>query len=117
MLAGGGAGAIKLSAAQHGSSVHGTVDVSSAAAGGRLEVELLASGASLASVGHGARVRVGRVVRTSLHAGAVTFSVPLDAKARHALRVHGHLALTVKITLSAPGGAPASTTRSVVVRG
>ncbi|MGA2452419.1 MAG: hypothetical protein ABSG93_02780 [Solirubrobacteraceae bacterium] len=117
LLAGGESSAITLGATQHGASVHGSIDVSQAAAGGRLEVELLARSASLAGAGHSAHVQVGRLVRSSLHAGTLTFTVSLDAKARHALRVHGRLALSVKIALAAAQGAPLTITRSVVVRG
>jgi plastocyanin len=116
LLVGGSSAAVKLGASEHGTAVHGALDVAPAAAGGRLEVALLARVASLASAGHSARVRVGRIVRSSLHAGAVTFSVPLDARARRALRLDGHLALTVEITLSAAHGAAATLTRGVVVR-
>jgi hypothetical protein len=117
LLVGGESAAIKLAGAKHGQAVHGSVDVSQAGAGGRLEVELLATRASLAGAGHSSRVRVGRLVRSSLYAGNETFTVALDAAARHALRVHGHLALTVKILLTAARVAPLTITRSVVVRG
>ncbi len=117
LLAGAQSSAVVLGATQHGESVHGSVDVSQAGAGGRLEVELLARSASLASAGHSSRVQVGRAVRTSLPAGTVTFRVAIDAGARHALRVHRRLALSVKITLTAPHRSPVVLTRSVVLRG
>ncbi len=117
LLVGGQSSAIKLATTQHGQSVHGSVDVSQAAAGGRLEVELLATHASLASAGHRSQVQVGRVVRSSLHAGTATFTVSLDARARHALRSAGHLALTVRIVLAPASGSPVTITRSVLVRG
>jgi len=117
LLVGGGSAGLKLAGAQHGRAVHGSVDVSQAGAGGRLEVELLATRASLAAAGHPSHVRVGRLVRSSLYAGTETFTVALDAAARHALRVHGHLALTVKVLLTAAHGSPLTLTRSVVVRG
>jgi hypothetical protein len=94
--------------------VHGSLAVSQAAAGGRLEVDLLAARASLASAGH-TRVRVGRLVRNSLHAGTITFSVALDRRARRALRRHGRLALTVRIVLAPVHGAALTVTRSVLV--
>jgi hypothetical protein len=95
--------------------VHGSVAVSQAGAGGRLEVELLARNASLASAPRPAQVQVGRLVRSSLRAGTATFTVTLDAKARHALRIHGHLALTVKIVLTPQRGSAVTITRSVVL--
>jgi hypothetical protein len=61
-------------------------------------------------------VQVGRVLRAQLAAGKVTFDVPLDTRARHALRIHGRLGLSVRIVLSPAHGAPATLTRSVLVR-
>lgn len=115
--AGGGFAIVKLAAAQHGQSVHGSLEVSQAAAGGRFEVQLLATRASLASGGRSPSVQVGRTVHAPLRAGAATFTVGLDARARRALQVHGRLALSVRIVLSAAHGAPLAITRSVVVRG
>lgn len=117
LLVGSESSALKLPATQHGRAVHGSVDVSQAGAGGRLEVELLSTRASLAGAGRSSHVRVGRLVRSPLYAGTETFTVALDAAARHALRVHGHLALSVKIVLAAAHGSPLTITRSVVVRG
>jgi plastocyanin len=103
--------ALKLAPRHHGGTVHGSLLVSPAGAGGRLEVDLLAARASLAAVGHGpARIRVGRLVRSSLRAGSVSFAVRLDRRARRALRRHGRLALTVKVVLTPLSGAPFSLT-------
>lgn len=113
-LAGGAAAAVKLSPLQRGASVHGSVAISDAGAGGRLEVDLLARSASLAA--HRASpVRVGRLLRSALHAGALPFSVPLDARARRALHAHRRLALTVRLVLSPPHGAATSVLRRVVL--
>jgi hypothetical protein len=109
------AGSVKLTAPRHGSSVRGSLDVSQAGAGGRLEVDLLAKSASLAAVRRSAPVRVGRLVRASVSAGKVSFSVALNARGKSALRRHHRLALTVKITLMPPQGATVSIMRSVVV--
>jgi plastocyanin len=108
--------ALKLPTTQHGRSVHGSVNVSEAGAGGSLEVELLATRASLAGAGHVARVQVGKVLRNSLQAGTATFTVPLDARARRALRTHGHLELTVQLVLSSAQGSTATLTRRVLIR-
>jgi hypothetical protein len=117
LFVGSASSAVKLPSTQKGQSVHGSVDVSQAAAGGQLEVQLLASRASVASAGHVARVvRVGRAVRSGLHAGATSFAVPLDAKARHALHAHGHLTLTVKLALTSAQGSTVTLTRTVTVR-
>jgi plastocyanin len=111
----GGSRALKLAGSQRGSTVHGQVKVSQAGAGGRLEVGLFAAGASLAKAGHPAQVRVGRLVRSSLQAGSVSFSVPLNAKGKAALRRHRDLALKVKITLTPLRGAAVTVTRGVVI--
>jgi plastocyanin len=115
-LAGSASEAVRLSAKQHGKSVRGSVAISPAGVGARLEVDLLAKSASLAAAGHAARVRVGRVLRASLPAGKVSFSVPLSARARRAVRRHHRLALSVTLTINAPGGASVTLTRAVVVR-
>jgi hypothetical protein len=108
-------GVLKLAASQRGSTVHGQVEVSAAGSGGRLEVDLLASGASLAKAGHSKQVRVGRLVR-SLQTGSVSFSVPLSAKAKASLNRHRRLVLTVKITLTPTHGQALKLTRAVVLR-
>jgi hypothetical protein len=115
-LVGSASEAVKLARTQHGSSVRGSVKISQAGVGGRLEVDLLASGAPPAKAGHSPQVRVGRLVRSSLYAGSVSFTVPLNAKGKAALRRHRRLALTVKITLTPLHGAAVTVTRVVVVR-
>jgi plastocyanin len=111
----GGSKALRLAGSQHGSTVHGSIKVSQAGAGGRLEVGLFAADASLVKAGHSGQVRVGRLVRSSLTAGSVSFSVPLSAKGKAALRHHRRLALTVKIALTPAHGATVAVTRGVVV--
>ena len=112
----GGSRALQLAGSQRGSTVRGSIEVSQAGSGGRLEVALFAAGASLAKAGHPAQVRVGRLVRSSLQAGRVSFSVSLGAKGKVALRRHRRLALTVKVTLTPLHGAAVTTSRGVVVR-
>ena len=107
---------LALANAQHGDAVHGTVQIPAADGGSRLEVQLLAQGASLAKVKRGGSSRVGRLVRSSAPAGTVSFTVSLDAQAKRALRDHHKLALTVKIVLTPKHGAAMTLTRSVVVR-
>ncbi len=106
---------LALANAQHGDAVHGTVQIPAADGGARLEVELLAQGASLAKVKRGSS-RVGRLVRSSAPAGTVSFTVALDAQAKRALRHRHKLALTVKIVLTPKHGTAMTLTRSVVVR-
>jgi hypothetical protein len=112
----GGSKALKLADSQHGSAVRGSIEVSQAGSGGRLEVGLFGAAASLAKAGHPALVRVGRLVRSSLKPGSVPFAVPLSAKGKVALRRRRRLALTVRITLIPLHGAAVTITRAVVVR-
>ncbi len=107
---------LALANAQHGDAVHGTVQIPATDGGARLEVELLAQGASLAKVKRSSSSRVGRLVRSSAPDGTVSFTVALDARAKRALRRHHKLALTVKIVLTPKHGAAMTLTRSVVVR-
>jgi plastocyanin len=113
-LAGSASTAIKLPHSQHGRSVEGSLELSQAGSGGRLEVALYATRASLAGAGNRTRVRVGRLSRPSLKAGLVSFTVPLTARARSALRHHRRLALTVQIVLTPTHGAAVKVTRAVV---
>lgn len=117
LLVGSESQALTLAATQHGGSVHGSLDVSQAGVGGRLEVELLSTRASLASAGRGSHVRVGRLVRLLSYGGIARFTVTLDAVARRALRAHGRLALSVEIVLAAAHGSSLTLTRGVVLRG
>jgi hypothetical protein len=107
---------LALANAQHGDAVHGTVQIPPADGGARLEVELLAQGASLARVKRTGRSRVGRLVRSSAPAGTVSFTVSLDATAKRALRRHHKLALIVKIVLTPIHGAAVTLTRSLDLR-
>ncbi len=108
------AGSPSLRASQRGSSVRGSLGISITGAGGRLEVDLLAKSASLAAARRSTPVRVGRLVRSSVSAGKVSFSVALTARGKRALRRRHRLALTVKITLTPTQGATVTITRSVV---
>jgi plastocyanin len=110
-----GAASLALSSIQRGRAVHGSLAVPGADAGGRLEVDLLASRSSVLSAGAAASARVGRLVRSSLHAGRVSFAVALNARGRRALHRHHRLALTVRIVLTPPQGTPSTITRRIVL--
>jgi plastocyanin len=111
----GAARALKLAPSQRGRAVRGSVNVSQAGAGGRLEVDLVAKAASLAGAPRAIQVAVGRLVRSSLVPGTVSFKVALNARARRALRVHRRLALTVRILLAAPHATAVRISRTVVL--
>lgn len=108
-------GGPSLRSTQHGASVHGSLDIAQAGAGGRLEVDLFATGASLAKAHRPSKVRIGRFLSSSLRAGVVSFAVPLTARGKAALRRHRRLVLTVQIVLTPVSGAPVTVTRGVVL--
>jgi hypothetical protein len=107
--------AVTVPPSQRGKSVHGSAEVSQAGVGGLLEVALSAGSASVAKARRPADVRVGRMVRSVVHVGTVSFAVPLSAKAKRALGRHRRLALTVKVILIPAHGSAATVTRSVVL--
>jgi plastocyanin len=106
-----------LPSSQRGGAVHGSLAIAQAGAGDRLEVDLFVQSASLGRAGHSTRVRVARLLRSSVAAGNVSFLVRLDAAARHALKRHHRLALVVRITLTPPHGTPSIVSRSIVEHG
>jgi plastocyanin len=107
-------GGPSLASSQRGGVVRGSLAISGAGAGDRLEVDVFAKGASVGRGRHRERVRVGRLVRGSVSSGEVGLFVRLDAAARHALKRHRRLALVVRITLTPRYGNPTSVTRTVV---
>ena len=113
-LAGSESRAVRVAKSQRGGSIKGSLQISKAGAGDRLEVDLLATAASLAKAGHATQV-VGRFVSASISAGQRPFSVKLNAKARRALKRHHRLALKVKIVLTPAGGEALTITRSVIL--
>jgi plastocyanin len=115
-LAGSASQALKLAKSQRGQAVRGSLAISQAGAGGRLEIGLFAKSAFLATAKRGS-VRVGRLVRSSVPAGKLSFSVALSARARRALHRHRRLSLTVKIVLAPPAGHALTIVRAVVLHG
>lgn len=115
LLAGPASRALKLAKSQRGGQVHGSVALSTAAVGGRLEVKLLARRAALAGTRSHALLAVGRLVRSVAHAGSMPFAVSLSRPARRALAHRHRLALVVKILLRPAHGQPLTITRATVV--
>lgn len=115
LLASSASSAVKIAASQRGDAVRGSVAVSPAGAGSRLEVVLLARSAAIAGAGHSAAVTVGRVIVGSVHAGSVSFAVPLSRTARKALARHRRLPVSVRVTLRSPGANELTVTRSVLL--
>ncbi len=92
---------VSFASRQRGTSVRGTIRLSGAAAGGRLEVDLRMGGR-----------RVGRLLRSDLQPGKARFSVPVDARAKRVLRRQGRIALTLRVAVRALDG-----TRQAVIGG
>lgn len=99
------ASALKLARSQHGTSVRGSVALSQASAGGRLDVLLIAKRGG----------RVGRLTRLYLKPGRLTFTVPLKPRARRMLRASKKLPLTVQIVVAPPGRAALTLKKGVVL--
>ena len=103
------AGAVRLHAAQHSTAVVGSLEVSAAGAGGRLQVDVLAR--------RGVRLkRIGHLSRTRVRAGRLSFTVVLDARAAHSLARHGRLSATVRVLLVSPQGATLRVSRRLELR-
>jgi plastocyanin len=112
--------AVKLAPTHHGATLHGTLALAAGAQGGTLAVAVLAGRVALGRHHGPAKVRIAHLSRHPLTGTNVSFSLALDALARHALRVHDHLALTVKIVLTPSNGKEAlalTRTLTVTLRG
>jgi plastocyanin len=99
--------AVKVAPGKNGAPVRGSVEVLAPGAGGKLVVELRTKGRKGALVG--------KATKAGVAAGRVSFSVPLNSKAKSILKSRGRLALAVAIVLTPPSGAPVSVTKSVTV--
>lgn len=106
-LRGPASSALRLARSQHGTSVRGSIALSAAAAGGRLQVLLIAKQGG----------RVGRLSRLYLKAGRLSFTVPLKPRGRHMLKTSRKLPLTVQIVLAPPGRAALILKKGVVLHG
>lgn len=107
--------ALKLARSQQGKIVRGSVSLSPAAVGGKLEVELLMPRSLLPESEGVGPIGVGRLVRGALQAERVSFAVLLRRVARRLLDEHGRLSLKVRVTIAPPGGRELVINRSVVV--
>jgi plastocyanin len=106
---------LNIAKSQRGNHVKGSVDVSQAGAGGRLQVDLFATRAMLFGPGHAGKMRVGRLTRSSLSEGHVSFTVSLKGVARRALRREERLPLQVKVTVTPSEGNALRRTRAVIL--
>jgi plastocyanin len=106
--------AVKIAKSQRGGSVHGSIDLSPAAVGSRLQVDLFTRRTALTGAKRNVRVRVGHLLRSSVSAGRLSFSVALDAKARRALVRRRRLALGVEVLLTPVTGKALRISRTVI---
>jgi plastocyanin len=93
---------VKLATKQKGTRLRGTVTVEQAAS--RLEVTVKSG-----------KTKVGTWLKRSAAKGTVTFSVPLNAKARRTLKAKHRLKLAVTVALTPPGGKLQTVRASAVV--
>jgi hypothetical protein len=80
--------------------VRGSIALSQASAGGKLEIGLVARRGAILGAGRSGTMRVGRLVRSHLEAGRVAFTVSLKRFARRALRRNERLPLTVMVIVT-----------------
>jgi plastocyanin len=113
-LAGKPANAIAIPARQHGTTVKGSAKISSAGAGGRLQVTLSASARSLGRRG-GGLVRVGGLTNPQLNAGTTRFAVSLGPAAKRAQRRQGRLTIVVQVVVQSTRGTAGSLKRQVLL--
>jgi hypothetical protein len=63
------------------------------------------------------QVSVGRRrLRATADGARLSFSVPLSAVARRALRRNGRLSISLRLSVTPPSGAPYTATRTVILR-
>jgi hypothetical protein len=113
-VTGPAASGLRVSTPQRSFTLRGSVMVRSA--GSRLLARAYAKRRSLSGGASNLQVQVGRQLRSSLGPGRVSFSVPLSAAARRALRRNRRLAITFRLTVTPPSGAAYTATRAVILR-
>ena len=106
---------VRVALHQRGTSVRGSVLV--AHNGSRVLARAYARRKSLYVRSRSSReVRVGRRLRSTVRAGRATFSAPLNALARSALRRNGRMLLKLRLTVTPPEGRSYTATRTVILR-
>jgi hypothetical protein len=106
--------ALRVTTPQRGFTLRGSVAVRSASS--RLLARAFARRGALSGGRSTLLVQVGRQLRSSVGPGRVSFSVPLSATARRALRRNGRLAITLRLTVDPPTGATYTAQRAVILR-
>ena len=109
------ASGVKVTTKQRGFSVRGSVLV--ARSGARVVARAYARRRALFTGSRSVlEVRVGRQSRVGVRAGRATFSAPLNAVARRALRRNGRLLITLRLTVTPAAGTPYKAARTVILR-
>jgi plastocyanin len=108
--------AVKVAKSQRGTKVRGSVALTQAGAGSKLEVRLFAKRSALSGGSGGSgNAQVGRIVRSAQYAGRVSFAVPLKKPGRRALARLEKLSLSVKVVVTPPGRDAVTLKRGVVL--
>ena len=115
LLAGPATASVRVLPVVRGRALSGSLDLSAAAAGSTLRLEVLAARTALA-MGGARPVRVGHLQLTGLAAGPVRFRVRLSAAALRTLHLHGRLGVRLIATLSSPAGERLDISRAIRLR-
>jgi plastocyanin len=115
-IAGSARNAIKVSGPSGGRKVDGSINVSRAGQGGHAIIAVISSSSALGRGGRKQPTTIGRLRLSDLRAGTVRFSVALKTPARRALTTHKQLAISVQVTVTAPGAQTVSLSRSLTLR-
>jgi hypothetical protein len=82
----------------------------------KLVVKVFASSKSLATAVTPKLRLIGRVTNPSPATGRAAFSVPVNKRARAALKRAGRLRVSVSVTLTDPSGSATTATRNIVLK-
>jgi plastocyanin len=108
------ASSLRVASPQRGAAVRGSVRVRSR--GSRVLARAFARRRALVGGASTRQVAVGRSLRSSVGPGRASFSVRLGTTARRALRRHGRLSISLRLTVTPPAGDSYTATRTVVLR-
>jgi plastocyanin len=107
------ASALRVTNPQRGFTLRGSVAVRSA--GSRLLARAFARRGALSGGRSTVQVQVGRQLRSSVGPGRVSFSVPINAAARRALRRNSRLAITLRLTVDPATGTTYTAHRTIIL--
>jgi plastocyanin len=114
VVTGPAASGLRVTNPQRGFTLRGSVMVRSA--GSRLLARAFARRGALSGGRSTLQVQVARQLRSSVGAARVSFSLPLNAAARRALRRNGRLAISLRLTVDPPTGTTYTAARTVILR-